>query len=85
MAWARAERDDAHDLAGARLPDTVIARRVQLALQTHAAVALFNNAVGRYNEAISQFPALLLAWVFGFRPGLGLDPREDELLQERRA
>ncbi|MEO8653808.1 MAG: LemA family protein [Ramlibacter sp.] len=84
VAWARAERDDAHDLAGPRLPDTVIARRVQLALQTHSAVALFNLAVGRYNEGIAQFPAVLLAWLFGFKPGLGLDPRDEELLQERR-
>ena len=85
MAWARAERDDAHDLAGPRLPDTVIARRAQLALQTHSAVALFNQAVARYNQGIAQFPAVVLAWVFGFKPGLGLDPRDDELLQERRA
>ncbi len=69
MAWERAERDDAHDLAGPRLPDTVLARRSQLALQTHAATEQFNLAVTRYNEAIAQFPALVLAWVFGFRPG----------------
>ena len=37
MAWERAERDDAHDLAGPRLPETLIARRAQLALQTHSA------------------------------------------------
>ena len=84
MAWERAEREDAHDLAGPRLPDTVIARRVQLALQAHSAVALFNQAVARYNDAIGQFPAVVLAWVFGFKPGLGLDPRDDELLPERR-
>ena len=84
MAWARAERDDAHDLAGPRLPDTMIARRAQLALQTHSAVLLFNQAVARYNAGIAQFPAIMLAWVFGFKPGLGLDPRDDELLRERR-
>jgi len=84
MAWGRAERDDAHDLAGPRLPDTMIARRDQLALQTHSAVLLFNQAVARYNAGIAQFPAIMLAWVFGFKPGLGLDPRDDELLRERR-
>ncbi len=85
MAWERAEREDAHDLAGARLPDTMIARWVQLALQTHSAVALFNQAVARYNEGIAQFPAAVLAWVFGFKPGLGLDPRDSEVSTERSA
>jgi LemA protein len=69
MAWERAERDDAHDLAGARLPESVTTRRVQLVLQTHAATDQFDRAVGRYNEAIAQFPAVLLAWLFGFKPG----------------
>lgn len=32
----------------------------------------FNQAVGRYNDAIAQFPAVLLAWLFGFQPGRGL-------------
>jgi len=73
MAWETAQRDDAHDLAGPRLPDTVLARRSQLALQTHTAVEQFNTAVARYNEGIAQFPAMLLAWLFGFEPGLGLD------------
>lgn len=72
MAWERAERDDAHDLAGPRLPDTVLMRRAQLALQTHAATEQFNLAVRRYNEGIAQFPALVLAWVFGFQPGRAL-------------
>ncbi|HSV37016.1 MAG TPA: LemA family protein [Ramlibacter sp.] len=71
-AWERAERDDAHDLAGPRLPDTVTAQRAQLALQTHAATNQFNHAVARYNEAIAQFPAVLLAWLFGFKAGRGV-------------
>ena len=69
MAWERAERDDAHDLAGPRLPDTVAARRVQQGIQVHAASEQFNQAVARYNAAIAQFPAILLAWLFGFRAG----------------
>jgi LemA protein len=73
MAWDRAQRDDAHDLAGPRLPETVTARRSQLALQTHSAAELFNQAVARYNEGIGQFPAVVLAWVFGFKPGVGID------------
>lgn len=72
MAWETAQRDEAHDLAGPRLPDTVLARRAQLAAQTHAAIEQFNGAVARYNEGIAQFPALILAWLFGFEPGLGV-------------
>jgi LemA protein len=72
MAWQRAEREDAHDLAGPRLPDTVLARRAQIAQQSHAAAELFDQAVARYNEAIAQFPAVLLAWLFGFKPGRGV-------------
>jgi len=72
MAWERAERDDAHDLAGARLPESITARRAQLAMQTHVAIDQFDRAVGRYNEAIAQFPAIVLAWLFGFRPGRGV-------------
>jgi LemA protein len=74
MAWERAERDDAHDLAGPRLPDTVLLRRAQLLLQAHAATESFNAAVARYNEAIAQFPAILLAWLFGFQPARTLAP-----------
>lgn len=72
MAWERAERDDAHDLAGARLPDTVTSQRAHIQVQIRAAAEQFNAAVVRYNEAIGQFPALLLAWLFGFKQGLGL-------------
>jgi LemA protein len=67
-AWARAQHDDAHDLAGSRLPDTVLLRRDQLMRQAYGAAGQFNQAVARYNEAIAQFPAVLLAWVFGFKP-----------------
>lgn len=74
MAWERAARDDAHDLAGPRLPDTVLLRRAQLLLQTHAATETFNAAVERYNESIGQFPAVVLSWLFGFRRARALSP-----------
>lgn len=35
--------------------------------QNELAIRVFNDAVSHYNAAISQFPANLLAWVFGFR------------------
>jgi LemA protein len=72
MAWERAERDDAHDLAGPRLPETLTARRAQIVMQTHSAIEHFDQAVSRYNRAIAQFPAVLLAWLFGFKPGRGV-------------
>jgi LemA protein len=74
-ACDRAERDDAHDLAGPRLPDNFSSERQQLVRMTHAAIQHFNEAVNRYNEAIAQFPAVLLAWLFGFHPGRGVRAR----------
>jgi LemA protein len=75
MAWDRAERDDAHDLAGARLPENFSGERAQLVRMAQAATENFNLAVVRYNEAIAQFPAMLLAWLFGFHPARGLRAR----------
>jgi LemA protein len=75
MAWDRAERDDAHDLAGPRLPENFSGERAQLVRMAQAATEHFNNAVNRYNEGIRQFPAALLAWLFGFHPGRGLRAR----------
>lgn len=73
-AWDRAERDDAHDLAGPRLPETLTGQRAQLTSHCIGAADRFSRTVARYNEAIAQFPALLLAWLFGFKPGLRLQP-----------
>ncbi|MFT3813282.1 MAG: LemA family protein [Acidovorax sp.] len=38
--------------------------------QAHARLAVqqFNAAAGQYNQAIAQFPAVLLAWLSGFKP-----------------
>lgn len=73
MAWERAEREDAHDLAGPRLPETLTARRAHMTANCAAAAERFSQAVQAYNEAITQFPAVLLAWLFGFRPGRGIE------------
>ena len=75
MAWDRAERDDAHDLAGPRLPEDFSSERQQLVRMTHAATEHFTQAVANYNGAIAQFPAILLAWLFGFHPARGLRAR----------
>jgi LemA protein len=74
-AWERAERDDAHDLAGPRLPENSSSERMQLVRMTQAATEHFNHAVIQYNGAIAQFPAVLLAWLFGFQPARGLRTR----------
>ena len=68
MAWQRMQQDDLHDLAGAALPESLQNQWQQIDTQQKAAAVLFNEAVESYNSAISQFPALLLAWLFGFGP-----------------
>jgi len=74
LAWERAEREDAHDLAGPRLPETLTSTRSQLTAQCIATAERFSQAVARYNGAIAQFPALLLAWLFSFRAARGIAP-----------
>ena len=37
-------------------------------VQIDSATTQFNNAVDLYNKAVAQFPANVLAWVFGFKP-----------------
>jgi LemA protein len=67
MAWLRM-CNEAHDLAGSAVPDTLEAQWQHLANHTRGASDAFNAAVAGYNAAIAQFPAILLAWVFGFKP-----------------
>jgi LemA protein len=66
MAWQRMANEP-HDLAGAPLPESLRAEWEQIVLQVASAADEFNQTVVRYNEAVGQFPALLLAWLFGFR------------------
>lgn len=70
-AWQRVQQD-AHDLAGAPVPEALALHWQQMALQVADARAQFNAAVLRYNEAIAQFPALLLARLYGFKPARAL-------------
>lgn len=66
LCWARL-RDLPPDLAGAPLPSALQSQWEHVALQAEMASTEFNRQVENYNEAIHQFPALLLAWVFGFK------------------
>lgn len=55
-----------------RLPQVLSAHWEQMLLQDQAAVDVFNEAAQRYNQAIRQFPAILLAWVFAYRTARSL-------------
>jgi LemA protein len=66
MAWGRVQ-NEVHDLAGAAIPDTVADEWRRLLQATDDAQSQFNAAVTAYNQAIAQFPAQLLAWLFGFK------------------
>ncbi len=63
--WQRLQNEQA-DLAGTPVPPDL-----QLLWAQHEPVALerlrdYNQAVATYRQAIHQFPAVVLAWVFGF-------------------
>jgi LemA protein len=66
LAWIRL-RDLPAGLAGAVLPHASSLQWEQVSAQTAMARTEFNQRVVNYNEAIQQFPALLLAWVLGFK------------------
>jgi len=67
LSWARL-RDLPPDLAGPALPGTLQSQWEHVATQVEVARIEFNQRVVNYNEAIAQFPALLLASVSGFKP-----------------
>lgn len=71
LSWVRL-RDLPHDLAGSALPVALQSEWEHVAMQEKAARAEFNRLVASYNEGIEQFPAMWLAWVFGFKPALPL-------------
>ena len=67
LSWSRLQNLPP-DLAGPALPGTLQSQWEQVASQDDIARTEFNGRVVNYNEAIAQFPALLLTWVFGFKP-----------------
>lgn len=66
MSWSRVQNEPP-DLAGAPLPDTLQLQWEHISQQAGNAREEFDRRVVAYNEAIAQFPARLLAWLFGFR------------------
>lgn len=67
LSWSRL-RDLPLDLAEPALSGALQSQWEQLAAQVDVARTEFNRRVENYNEAIDQFPAFLLAWLFGFKP-----------------
>ncbi|MDD0813605.1 LemA family protein [Curvibacter sp. HBC28] len=56
------------DESGAlRVPEWLVPQWDQMMRQDQAAVEVFNVAITQYNEAVRQFPALILARVFAYR------------------
>ena len=67
LAWQRMGNDA---LALCSAPDGVETMRAewdQITLQTQSTDKAFALAVIAYNQAVRGFPAILLAWAFGFR------------------
>ena len=67
LSWSRL-RNLPPDLAGPALPETLQTQWEHLAFQADMARTEFNRTVANYNQAVDQFPALLLARLFGFKP-----------------
>lgn len=68
LAWMQVQQG-ARDLAGDLLPESVV-QQWQLGLaECEHLDRQFNAAVQQYNQAIAEFPALILARAFGFQPG----------------
>lgn len=66
-SWLRL-KNEPPDLAGALLPETLQLQWERISQQADNVKLEFNQHVAAYNDAIAQFPARLLAWLFGFKP-----------------
>lgn len=67
VSWERL-KNAPPDLAGPPLPDSLQLQWEHITLHADDARQEFNQRVAAYNTAIAQFPARLLAWLFGFKP-----------------
>ncbi len=73
QSWQRMQAA-APDLAGELLPQSLLAQWEAIDLQLVPAMREFDARVAAYNEAVAQFPAVLLAWLFSFKPAAPLGP-----------
>jgi LemA protein len=71
VAWQRLQ-DSQDDLAGQAVPPSLQSLWLQHMQSTQRLLDDYNGAVKRYQEASGQFPALLIAWLFGFTPSANL-------------
>ena len=65
-AWERLN-DRHEDLAGSAVPQQLHVLWQHHAMQSEERRAAYNAQADGYNQAVSQFPALLIAWSFGFK------------------
>ena len=65
--WA-ALRNAPADLAGAAIPDDMLAEWDEATQRVQSARGGYNQIVARYNEAIGQFPARVIVGAMGFKP-----------------
>lgn len=73
QSWQRMQAA-APDLAGELLPQTLLAQWEAIDAQLVPAMREFDDKVTAYNEAVAQFPAVLLAWLFSFKPARPVGP-----------
>jgi LemA protein len=66
MAWQRTAEEDAGQPA-ATFTQSLQNQWTEINRQAEHAAQDFGLAVNTYNAAVTQFPAALLAWLFGFR------------------
>ncbi|QNP47607.1 LemA family protein [Diaphorobacter aerolatus] len=67
-----AKEGDEGESGGNAVLNSLVERSVYQGTQIDFAIAQYNTAVAHYNKAVTQFPANLLAWVFGFKQALML-------------
>ena len=73
QSWLRVQAA-APDLAGDLIPQALLAQWDQIDVQLSLAAREFDDKVAAYNEAVAQFPAVLLAWLFSFKPASPVCP-----------
>jgi len=87
VAWQALVKmvDDGGDVAHIDALQPWRQRWAQHQVHNQLAVRHFNAAIDDYNAAIAQFPATVLAWMFGFRPARGLQILQAPSLVQSRA
>ncbi len=60
-------RSRPNDLAGETLPQALVQRWVAQSLKLQMAIAHFDSTMDDFNDAISQFPALIIARILGMK------------------